>query len=154
VAVSIPEMPRPTEHALDALANSIGHPLPDSYTRFVATHDGARPDANFIPTSDNEVGVLRFIPVSEAPELAAGTDEFPAMAIPLAEDDFGNYFYVNPTTGGVHFWDHEIEGPDERLAADALAFAEMLVPFDASRAALTSGQVRRVWVNPSFKPEF
>ena len=152
--VSIPKMPRPTEVALSVLANTIGHPLPASYALFVACHDGAKPEANTVAISDNEVGVSRFIPVSEAPELAAEIDGFPVSAILLAEDDCGNYFYINPTTGRVHFWDHEIEGPDEEVAVDALIFAKSLAPFDASRVALAPGQVRSVWVNPSFKPEF
>ncbi|WP_408590938.1 SMI1/KNR4 family protein [Novosphingobium sp.] len=154
MAVPIPKMPPPAERALGALADSIGRPLPPSYAQFVTNHDGAKPDANSIATFDNEVSVSRFIPVSEAPELAAGIDGFPASVIPLAEDDCGNYFYVDPQTGGVYFWDHEVEGPNEEVAADALLFAEKLAPFDASRVELASGQARRVWVDPAFKPEF
>jgi hypothetical protein len=154
VPVSIPKMPRPTEGALSVLAKTIGRPLPTSYALFVASHDGATPEANTVVISDNEVGVARFIPVSEAPELAAEIDGFPVSAIPFAEDDGGNYFYINPATGCVHFWDHEVEGPDEEVAADAMAFAERLVRFDTSSVALAPGQVRRVWIDPSFKPEF
>ncbi|MDH7971275.1 SMI1/KNR4 family protein [Sphingomonas sp. AR_OL41] len=154
MAMPIPKMPRPTERDLAALADSLSLALPPSYTQFVANHDGAKPDANFIATRENEVAVSRFIPVREAPDLATAIAGFPVSAIPLAEDDCGNYFYVDPKTDAVHFWDHEVEGPDEEVAANALLFVEKLTSRDASPVPLELGQVRRMWVNPSFKPEF
>jgi hypothetical protein len=152
--VSIPTMPEPADDELKTLADRIGYPLPASYLDFVKLHDGAEPEANSIITSDNEIGVSRFIPVREASDLGAGIDGFPADAIPLAEDDCGNYFYVAPRTGHVYFWDHELEGADEQLAEGAMAFAEKLKPFDVSTVKLTPGQVKSAWIDPSFKPEF
>src|SRR5687767_5087478 len=66
VAIVIPTMPRPKEDALRALAKRIGHQLPPSYVDLVNDHDGAAPEENSLATSNNEVGVSRFIPVSEA----------------------------------------------------------------------------------------
>ena len=154
MAVSIPTMPQPTEDALHTLANWIGHPIPESYLDFARMHDGAKPEPNSLTTSNNELGVSRFIPVREASDLAAQIDGFPAKVIPLAEDDCGNYLYVQPRTGAVYFWDHEVEGADECIAENALALTQKLMPFDASRVKLAPGQVKSVWINPSFKPKF
>lgn len=154
MAVLIPTTPPPDEAQLTALADGIGHALPASYLDFVRRHDGATPQDNSFKLSNNEVGVSRFIPVGEAAELAAQIDGFPARVILLAEDASGNYFYVAPSTGSVYFWDHELEGADEQIAASAQAFADMLMPFDASAVELAPGQVISAWIDPSFKPEF
>ena len=154
MAVLIPTMPQPAEKELGALADRIGHSLPASYLDFVKLHDGAAPKANSIKTSNNEIGISRFIPVREASDLGARIDGFPAHAIPFAEDDCGNYLYVAPLSGAVYFWDHELEGADEQLAEGAIALAEKLKPFDVSTVKLAPGQVKRAWIDPSFKPEF
>jgi hypothetical protein len=147
-------MPLPQQETLFALANSVERELPPSYVEFVGKHDGAKPAANSFVTSDNEVGVSRFIPVAEAVDLAREIDGFPPQVIILAEDDCGNYFYVEPETGAVCFWDHEVDGADEQVAEDVSAFVAKLTPFDPERVELAPGQVRSAWVNPSFKPEF
>ncbi|UYY77158.1 SMI1/KNR4 family protein [Sphingomonas sp. R1] len=152
--VSIPTMPQPTEDELLALAAHIGQSLPLSYIQFVMLHDGAKPGENVIKTSDNEVGVSRFIPVREAAALSGEIEGFPSSAIAFAEDDCGNYFYIAPSNGAVYFWDHELEGVDERMAEDASDFMAKLSPFDASTLQLRPGQVRSAWIDPSFKPEF
>jgi hypothetical protein len=147
-------MPSPSEEALRALADSVGHELPPTYLAFARNHDGARPEQNSVATSENEVGVSRFIPAAEAATLSQEIDGFPVEAILFAEDDCGNYFYLKPKTGAVHFWDHEVEDGDEQVADDVAAFVEKLKPFDSTSVKLAPGQVKRVWVNPSFKPEF
>ena len=152
--IEMPAMPEPTEEQFTAMQQSVGAALPPSYVEFARRHDGAVPGGNSIVTQDNEVGVARFIPVRETIALAASIEGFPANVIPLAEDDCGNYFYVELRSGAVYFWDHEVEGPDECVAESALAFSHQLNPFDASRVKPNPGQVQRVWVNPSFKPEF
>ncbi len=152
--IQIPTERLPSEFALRAMQDCIGCPLPASYLDFVNKHDGAEPEPNSFKTSNNEVGVHRFIPVQEAAALGASIDGFPAGVIPLAVDDCGNYFYVEPETGAVHFWDHEVEGLDELLAPDVASFVLTLSHFDSARVTLAPGQVARVWIDPSFKPEF
>jgi hypothetical protein len=147
-------MSRPSADALRALIGWIGQQLPPSYLQFVGEHDGAEPEENSLATRGNEVGVRRFIPVSEAAALAEGIAGFPARLIPLAEDGCGNYFYLEPNSGSVHFWDHEAEGPDEQVASAVSAFVAELKPLDVARVKLAREQVERVWVDPSFKPEF
>ena len=154
VVISIPKMPRPTDSALATLAKKIGYQLPKSYIDFVNAHDRAKPEINSIATSKSEIGVSRFIPVSEAADLTTFIDGFLTAAIPFAEDDCGNYFYIDASTGTVFFWDHEVEEGDEKIAEDALVFGQKLSPIDASSIKLAPGQARRVWVNPSFKPQF
>jgi len=147
-------MPPPSEEALRHLADTIDHELPSTYLAFVTRHDGARPEDNSIITSGNEISVSGFVSVADAATLAFEIDGFPPKVIPLAADDCGNYFYVEPQTGAVYFWDHEVEGSDEKVAEDAARFAEMLEPFDVTRIERATGQVISVWVDPSFKPEF
>jgi len=152
--IQIPTMPEPSADALRQLEDWIAHRLPLSYFHFVCRHDGARPEANRLIVGDNEISATCFIPVSEAPALAKEIDGFPDCVIPLAHDDCGNYFYVKPETGRVYFWDHEVEASDDQVAEDVEAFIASLEPLDASRVELEPAQVKRVWVNPSFKPEF
>ena len=154
MAIHIPKMPAPAADALRKLESLVGSELPPTYVEFVSEHDGAQPQENSLVTRDNEVGVSRFIPVSEAAALTQKIDGFPPSVIPLGEDGCGNYFYVDVRSGGVSFWDHEIDGQDELLAPDVSAFVTKLTPFDATRVKLAPGQVKRVWVDPSFKPEF
>ena len=154
MSVKIPATSRPHELDLQNLAHAVGHVLPQAYLDFVETHDGAEPESNSVELVNNETGVRSFIPVREASHLIREIDGFPCGAVPLAEDGCGNYFYLNPQTGGVHFWDHEVEGSDELLAVDLNGFLQKLAPFDASEVKLKPRQVKRVWVDPSFKPEF
>ena len=151
--IHIPKMPQPSANALERLAAAIAHELPDSYIAFVRDHDGAAPAMNSLVTCDNEVSVSRFIPVSDAAALGKKIEGLPPHVIPFAEDDCGNYFYVEPQSGSVWFWNHEAEGPNEQVAPDALAFIGNLMSVD-NGVKVARGQVTRVWVNPSFKPEF
>lgn len=148
--IQIPTMPSPTSEALEHLRDWIGGQLPPSYLDFVARHDGAEPEENSLITSENEVGVRRFIPVREAAALAEKIDSFPARVIPIAEDDCGSYFYVEPATGSVRFWDHEVDGSDEEVASDVSAFVMRLAPFATGKVNLSPGQVKHVWIDPDF----
>jgi hypothetical protein len=154
VTVAIPEMPRPNDAELSQLGLAVGHPLPPSYVSFVNHHDGATPSGNSLVTSANEISVSRFVSVREALNLNESIDGFPISVIPFAEDDCGNYFYVKPYSGAVYFWDHELEDADEKVANDVAEFIEKLTSFDPETVTLKPGQVRSVWVDPTFKPEF
>lgn len=152
--IAIPTMPEPTDAQFEALEQSVGATLPNSYVEFARHHDGAVPEVNSLQIQYNEVSVARFIPVGEAVGAASGIEGFPANVILLAGDDSGNYFYVIPGSGAVHFWDHELEGPDERVADSTLEFVGRLNPFDVSHVHLAPDKDLGGWVNPSFKPEF
>lgn len=152
MTIHIPKMPSPSAAALSDLESWLGQQLPAAYVDFVREHDGAEPQQNSIVTSENEVAVARFVSVREAAKLAEQTDGFPVGFIPLAEDDCGNYFYVDPLSGVVRFWDHEIEGGDEVVASDVSVFIAKLNPCELAKVKLAPGQVKRVWVDPSFKP--
>ena len=154
MTIHIPNMKSPSANALNDLASWLGQQLPATYVSFVRQHDGAEPPANSLATSGNEVGVSRFIPVAEAAKLAEQIDGFPLGVVPLAEDDSGNFFYVEPQSGSIRFWDHEIEGEDEVVASDISDFLIKLTPFDTTKVKLAPGQDLGGWVDPSFKPEF
>ena len=128
--------------------------LPLEYVDFICSHDGAIPEPNSVIIGiNNESGVRRFIPVAEAVKVIAEVEGFPD-AIPLGEDDCGNFFYINQNTGGVFFWDHEIDGGNIEVAPSLIKFLEALVPFDSSSVKLKPGQLKYAWIDPSFKPEF
>jgi hypothetical protein len=155
MSVEIPTMPAPKQDDLRQLALRVGTDLPQAYIDFVSRHDGATPESNsFEVGADNASGVRQFISVTEAPSVLTDVEGFPAGMVPVADDDCGNFIYIDPADGGVFFWDHEIDGPDLRVASDLPTFLGQLAPFDASKVKLAPGQVRRVWVNPNFKPEF
>lgn len=144
--VLIPVMPTPSPVALKQLATVVGRPLPESYLEFVKRHNGAEPDPNSLD-GEGSVSVRRFIPVEEAATVFASVEGFPSRVIPLAEDDCGNFTYVEPATGEVYFWDHEIED-DEKIAVDVPDFIFRLLTFDAG--AVEPGQVISAWIDPDF----
>lgn len=150
MAIDIPKMLAPSADQLRRLESWLGQELPATYVEFVCEHDGAQPHANSLLTRDNEVGVSRFIPVTEAAALAEEIDGFPVGVILLAEDGCGNYFYVEPLSECVRFWDHELEGQDEIVAPSVPAFVANLTHWDATRAQLAQGQVKHAWIDPEF----
>jgi hypothetical protein len=154
VSVRIPKTSQPSDEDLRNLSIAVGHDLPQTYVDFVRVHDGAEPESNSVRLRQNESGVRRFISAREASSVLSDVDGFPSAVVPLAEDGCGNFFYVDPKSGGVHFWDHELDGPDELVAADLNGFLEKLAQFDAAQFKLAPGQVRSAWVNPDFKPKF
>lgn len=155
MTVAIPLMPEPLKNDIARLREAVGGALPPEYCEFVRTHNGATPESNSIPIgTDNKSGVRCFVSAAEAVSLVSEIDGFPTGAIPFAEDDCGNYFYIRLKTGGVYFWDHEVDGGDTRLASTIAEFISALQPVEASSFKLAAGQVIRAWVNPTFKPEF
>ncbi|BEV00641.1 SMI1/KNR4 family protein [Novosphingobium olei] len=154
MTIHIPKMPSPSAAALSDLESWLGQQLPATYVEFVRNHDGAEPQENSLVTNENEVALSRFISVNEAAKLAEQIDGFPVGVIAFAEDSCGNYFYVEPRSGSVRFWDHEVESEDEVVASDVSGLIAKLTPFDMTKVKLTPGQVKRVWVDPSFTPEF
>ena len=155
MSVEIPTMPVPPQQTLHLLAARMGANLPASYVDFVSRHDGATPESNsFEVGAANASNVRRFISVADAPSILEKVDGFPSGMIPVAEDDCGNLVYIDPANGGVFFWDHEIDGPDLRVASNLPAFLSQLTPFDPSKVQLAPGQVLHAWVDADFKPEF
>ncbi len=148
--VELPTMPSPSADALKRLCHWSGGELPPSYLDFVSQHDGAEPEENRLPTSENELVLTRFIPVHEAPVLSEQIEGFPTNVIPFAEDGCGNYLYVEPATGTVRFWDHEVDGEDEEIAADIADLLAKLMPAHAVDGRLTPGQVKHAWIDPDF----
>jgi hypothetical protein len=139
-------MPPPTALALRQLSALVGRPLPDAYLEFISKHNGAEPEANSLDGEGN-ISVRRFIPVEEVSNVLAAVEGFPSRVIPLAEDDCGNFTYVQPATGEVYFWDHEVVG-DEKIAANVPDFIFRLLTFDAG--AVEPGQVVSTWIDPDF----
>jgi hypothetical protein len=149
--IPIPETRAPSEQDIQRLVAKIGAPLPAAYLRFVQRHDGAVPESNsFAVGSDNASGVAQFVPVADAIGMTDRVDGFPAGTIALAEDDCGNFVYVDPRTGEIFFWDHEIEGQDTVLAASLDAFLDFLTPYGASEIPPEPKQVISAWIDPDF----
>jgi len=148
MSVALPSMPKPRPLALTLLTSMVGGPLPQSYLEFVGKHDGAEPESNSLD-GRGHVSVTSFISVERAAREFASVDGFPSGVIPFAEDGCGNYTYISPMTGAVHYWDHEVEG-DEKVALDVPDFLSRLVEFDLASLQLRPGQVKHAWIDPDF----
>jgi SMI1-KNR4 cell-wall len=135
------------------LEAAIGHPIGESFRRFVSENDGAEPESNrFEIGDDNGSGVRRFIPVSKILEEREYIDNIPKHAYPIAEDSCGNYVLLDEGKGGqIYFWDHEL--PDDeniiKLADNFDAFLSMLERDDVE-VKLQPGQVISSWEHPDF----
>jgi len=69
---------------------------------------------------------------------------------PFAEDSCGN-LYTQVPDGSICFWDHETDDHTV-IAASWEEFAIGCV--EPKEVKLKPGQVKRVWVDPKFKPKF
>ena len=127
--------------------------FPPDYREFVSKYDGATPEENVFE-NDANVSVDRFIPISQMKRRASGVEGLPPDALPIAEAPSGNFIYLRKSDFSVWFWDHEIESGDKELASSFDRFMQKLVPFDIDSIQLQPGQVKSVWVDPDFKPEF
>jgi hypothetical protein len=139
---------------LGFIERRLGHELPEAYRNFVRAHDGATPPSNIFDVPGSQSTVRSFIPVAQADAIRQRIEGFPPHGLPIAEDDCGNYVWLDPTSGAIFFWDHEMEGAGERIAEDFDQFVTKLHPFDPASLKLAEGQVKRVWGNPDFKPKF
>jgi len=139
---------------LSALEAAYGT-LPASYKDFLAQHDGAKPEENIFRVDERRnAGVERFIPAAEILHIRDAVDGFPKNMLPFAEAAGGNLIYLDPANGAVHFWDHEIDSGDAKVANSFDQFLSILDKFDIDRIKLKSSQVKKVMVNPNFKPKF
>ncbi len=154
MSVSIPHTNGLDDSAIRDAEVQLGCLIPSDYRTFVLKHDGATPAPNIFASSQNQSEVRRFVRLSEAASLRASIEGFPSKAIPVAEDSCGNYVWLDHKTGAVFFWDHELEQDGEKIADSFEAFLASLEPFDPQSVRLEPGQVKSVWVDPSFKPEF
>ncbi len=127
--------------------------LPPGYLKFLATHDGATPPENVVAGTNNSIGVRSFIPASEILATAVAVDGMSSNLIPIADDEAGNFVCIGSDDHKLYFWDHEIDR--NKVIADNFGeFLEKLESFDIDSVKLQPGQVKRIWVNPDFKPEF
>ncbi len=129
--------------------------LPESYLLFLKEHDGAKPEDNVFNLSErNSAGVERFVPISESIGVRDAVEGFPRNMLPIAWATGGNFVYLNPASGAVYFWDHENDSTDMKLADSFEGFIAALKRFESEQIKLKPGQVKKVWVNPNFKPKF
>jgi hypothetical protein len=154
MAVLIPETAGLDEAEIREAEFQLGCALPLSYRAFVTKHDGATPESNIFSTSGNQSEAREFVHVREAASLRTNIEGFPREGIPVAADSCGNYVWLDPRTGEVFFWDHELEGIGEKIADGFDAFLEGLQPFDAKSIELKPGQVISAWIDPKFKAKF
>jgi hypothetical protein len=155
MSILIPKTKSALPDELAKLRTFLGKNLPEGYLDFVKEHDGARPAPNFFKVgANNGAGVEEFICVNECIRLNNIVDGFPNNVLPVARASGGNFVYLEPTNGHIHFWDHEIENDDVKIADSFEEFLAILTPVDSSHVKLKPGQVKRIWGDPNFKPEF
>lgn len=153
MSVHIPESGAASADTIAELEDRYGC-LPADFRHFLAQHDGARPSNSVLPLTSGSANIREFVPASEILELAGSVDGFSPENIPIARDDSGNLLYISLNDGHIYFWDHEVEGPDEKVSDSFADFIAKLQPYDAFAVKLDPSQVQSVWVNPDFKPEF
>jgi hypothetical protein len=154
MSITIPKTTSRPPASIATLEKAYGI-IPASYKAFLNHHDGAEPEDNFFKVDAQRSGdVERFIPASEIMRVRNSVEGFPKNMLPFAEASCGNLVYMNPAKGTIYFWDHEIDSWDVKVADSFEEFLAMLERFDNSQINLKPGQVKRIWVDPNFKPEF
>ena len=123
--------------------------------RCLNQHDGAKPEENTFKLSERRsAGVERFIPAADIIRVRDAVDGFPRKMLPFARAAGGNLIYLDAVRGTVHFWDHEGDSYDVKVANSFEEFLVLLEQFDLDHIKLKPGQVKKVRVNPDFKPKF
>ena len=124
------------------LENEIGHPLPDSYRRYLLEQDGGW-------VADNDTALHTIFGLGDVPavrsmwkKLKTYAGRVPPWSLPVASDVYGNLFIISlrpEEAGTVWFWDHEEEADEdeppsednvELRAADWLTFLDRIGPLD------------------------
>jgi hypothetical protein len=111
------------------------------------------PRRSVVKKDGREFEVRSLVPYSDWRPLAASwwkKKKKKKEACVIADDSCGN-FYLRVCDGTVRFWDHEIE-QDKMLFPSVREFLIALSP--RTPVDLKPGQVKRVWVDPNFKPKF
>jgi hypothetical protein len=148
--VAIPETEVLTEEELLLAEQALGCRLPESFRVFVQRHNGAIPEENVFSIRGNESSVRRLIPVGDAAALRDQIDGFPKYAVPVAEDECGNFVWLDPKTGTVFFWDHEVQSRGRKIASDFDSFLCSLRKFDPRAEPEQAVRVISVWADPDF----
>lgn len=146
-----------TASDIATLESAIGQPLNPQFRHFVASHDGAEPEANSFPVNGvahmGEVG--EFIAVGKILSERAYINGIAPQSYPVASSAGGNYILLDQAQSGeIFFWDHEVEGGITKIADSFDAFLVMLEPFDSSKVKIAPGQVKSAWIDPDFLKEF
>jgi hypothetical protein len=152
MAISVPQAGAASDVSIAALTEKYGA-LPSEYVEFLAIHDGAKPPSNVLRGTNHSVGVSYFLPASEIINRANAIEGLSTNSLPFGEDDSGNFVCIGVDDHRIYFWDHEVES-NKIIAESFNDFLNRLEPFDLSSIQLKPGQVKRVWANPGFKPEF
>src|SRR5579862_581824 len=154
MSVIMPITPSRPSAALKALEIRFGE-LPKSYKAFLNQHDGAEPEENIFKIDERtSANVRQFIPAADIIRCCNAIEGFPKNMLPFAEAEGGDYIYLNPADGTIHFWDHEVDEADPKVANSFDDFLTMLEKFDIDEIKLKPGQVKRAWIDPNFKPEY
>lgn len=148
--------PVPDAQAIMLLERTLGCFLPKDYLGFVANFNGGKPQVNSFPIGrgGNESGVNDFVALERVvEEMELGGFSVLQGIIPFAFAEGGNYVCIEVATGGVFFWDHEIEveqGGLVKIADDIPQFLDLIKPFDQSGIKLKPDQVKSAWIDPDF----
>ncbi|MBN1126824.1 MAG: SMI1/KNR4 family protein [Sedimentisphaerales bacterium] len=159
---------RAEKDELQNFEEQTGHPLPEDYRIFLMKHNGAVPETNEFRLQNappNGCGVNEFLSIADIITLKAKLqDRFVLEAWPIAYAECGNYVcLVFGEKEGIYFWDHELEVEEGKepswenmflLAITFTDFFEGLCRLDVNSIDIKPGQVKEVWVDPDFKPEF
>lgn len=141
-----------TESEIEDVEGRVGAQFPADYRSFLLHFNSGTPETN-VYGDDLTVSVERFVSVSKIMTRTNDVDGFPSDAIPIAEAASGNFVYLKKGTSDIYYWDHEIDR-DRKLASSFTEFLDTLRPINMDDVQLKPGQVKSVWIDPDFKPEF
>jgi hypothetical protein len=158
---------QPNENEIQILEQRIGNPLPLDYRAFLEKNNGGIPETNIfdLPACNGGSGINEFLSIKEILEQKnVMKDRLPPSAWPIAFAEGGNYVcLVCEGNSGVYFWDHEFEQEDGinpnwdnmyELSSTFREFMQAIRKFNINDVELKPEQVKSVWVDPDFKPEF
>jgi len=149
--IEIPKTGELSRETLEKYEREIGVKFPKDYFEFLLNHNGAHPPSNtFVAGKNISGGVAQFIPIDKIIGFRDKTEGFSKEMLPIACDDGGNYVYLDPANGNIYYWDHEIQNNDYKLANNFAEFLSLLESFDLDQIKLKPGQVKSVWIDPSF----
>ena len=152
---------------VDRLQHMMGGPLPEDYLGFLRKYNGGIPETNEfpIPNAASGSGINQFLSAGEViNQKKKLVNRLPQIAWPIAFAEGGNYVcLVCREKPGIYFWDHELEQEEDEmpgwenmflLASTFEEFWQALEPMRLEDIRLEPGQVKSVWIDPDFKPQF
>lgn len=134
------------ESDIVAFEQGMGVTLPEPLRALYLARNGGSPERTYFRSEDGSEYRLRGVRPIRHPRFdgdillettvgrwQASPDEFPRELLPFGENDGGDYFCINLTTGQIHFFDMEEADPARAhtvIASDLASFLGSMKSFE------------------------